>query len=441
MLMAGEAEAQRAEALALRAVTRSVRGLTEGVEEAARAALALAPEGEAATLALAWQAIGNLRRLRGQPAEARAAFEAGLPHATAVGGPLRLAAMVRLGQVLVMQGRLREAERLLLAALERVGEEAGQLRLYTAEALLRLGDVDREWNALDRALERVNRGLDLAQRADNVVALFTGYFTLAHVQQARGEPALAEQALHQAEQLSARRGSFDQEERRAVHRAWLDLAQGRDAAAWAEAYAASRAAPEAAGRVSDLPDTLLARAWLRQGRYAEAAALAAALRAAAEAAGRGWTALQARALHALALQGQGQAARAARELAQALATAAPEGYVRTFVDEGEPMRRLCLALRDQPGLGQAARGLAQEVLGAFAPSGRGADGSGLVEALSARELDVLRLMAEGGSNQAIADALVISVGTVKSHVNRILGKLAAQNRTEAVARARHFRLL
>jgi LuxR family maltose regulon positive regulatory protein len=63
------------------------------------------------------------------------------------------------------------------------------------------------------------------------------------------------------------------------------------------------------------------------------------------------------------------------------------------------------------------------------------------ERLSERELEVLRLMARGASNQAIADQLVITVGTVKSHINHILGKLEARNRTEAVARAREQRLI
>ena len=65
----------------------------------------------------------------------------------------------------------------------------------------------------------------------------------------------------------------------------------------------------------------------------------------------------------------------------------------------------------------------------------------LIEPLSERELEVLQLIANGASNQVIADVLVISIGTVKSHINHILGKLAACNRTEAVARARQLGLL
>ncbi len=70
-----------------------------------------------------------------------------------------------------------------------------------------------------------------------------------------------------------------------------------------------------------------------------------------------------------------------------------------------------------------------------------AAGLGMVENLSQRELEVLNLMAQGSTNQAIADHLVISVGTVKSHINHILGKLGAHNRTEAVSLARKLRLV
>jgi len=65
----------------------------------------------------------------------------------------------------------------------------------------------------------------------------------------------------------------------------------------------------------------------------------------------------------------------------------------------------------------------------------------LTESLSERELEVLRLIAGGAANQAIATALTISIGTVKSHINHILGKLGAHNRTEAVAHARALGLI
>jgi LuxR family transcriptional regulator, maltose regulon positive regulatory protein len=120
--------------------------------------------------------------------------------------------------------------------------------------------------------------------------------------------------------------------------------------------------------------------------------------------------------------------------------------MRLFIDAGEPLRRLLADRAQAADLPAALRPYVRRVLAAFAapvhaaPVAR-AGGLGLVEPLSARELEVLRLLAEGHSNRAIAEALVISVGTVKSHLNRILGKLAAHSRTQAVAHARTLGLV
>jgi LuxR family maltose regulon positive regulatory protein len=75
------------------------------------------------------------------------------------------------------------------------------------------------------------------------------------------------------------------------------------------------------------------------------------------------------------------------------------------------------------------------------PAARDAAMDGLAEQLSDRELEVLRLLAAGRSNRQIADELVVTLATVKKHVGHILGKLAAGNRTQAVARARVLGLL
>jgi len=155
-------------------------------------------------------------------------------------------------------------------------------------------------------------------------------------------------------------------------------------------------------------------------------------------------------LDAQAARTEGNNQRAWAALERALVAAQPEGYVRIF-DQGPVLTGL---------LGEAAgRGIAPEYIGrllsvigrpnsleAGQEGGAGQSGAAAYssqtpllesgEHLSERELEVLRLMARGASNQAIAEQLVITVGTVKSHINHILGKLEAHNRTEAVARAR-----
>ncbi|MEP7356641.1 MAG: LuxR C-terminal-related transcriptional regulator, partial [Anaerolineales bacterium] len=403
--------------------------------------------------AMAWQAIGNFHRLRGHPAEARRAFEAVLNLGSAIGGPITLAAAVRLGQVLMTQGQLRLAEQVFLQAIGQVGEGGSQLALYTGEAHIRLGDIYREWDQLERAVEHVLKGLELARGADNAPAALTGYFTLAHVRLACGELALARAALLEARLLAARLDYPHLIERVSAHQAWLDYRLGNSSAAiaWADGYAASRPDLVAPTELAvDFQDTLLVRIRLHQGDAPAAQAAAQQVLESARSAGRCWTVAQALVLATQAHQASGNQAEAQQALAAALGQPTGGEYRRLFLDEGEPMRLMLAELAQSSPADEPAPACARQLLEAFAaaagprsapqtnpPSGNHA----LVEPLTGRELEVLRLLAEGRSNRDIAEAMVISVGTVKSHINRILGKLAVRSRTQAAARARTLALI
>ncbi len=160
------------------------------------------------------------------------------------------------------------------------------------------------------------------------------------------------------------------------------------------------------------------------------------------------------ALEALTLDASGAHDRARACLVRALTLAEPSGFVRLFVDEGVAMARLLEALAaaqrhgdldgPAPSPGYLRRLLAAFVGASVDPTAGGGASSGcsatLVEPLTVRELELLRLMATGASNQQIADRLVVSMPTVKTHVNRIFRKLDANHRVEAVARARDLGL-
>jgi LuxR family maltose regulon positive regulatory protein len=133
-----------------------------------------------------------------------------------------------------------------------------------------------------------------------------------------------------------------------------------------------------------------------------------------------------------------ETADALRFLAEALERARPEGFLRTFVDKGEPMRALLERLKPQAA---DLRVYVQTVLAAFGAPGKPTVQCSLVEPLSERELQVLRLVSQGLSNGEIAARLVVSLGTVKTHVHSILDKLGVGSRTQAVARARELNLL
>jgi LuxR family maltose regulon positive regulatory protein len=170
----------------------------------------------------------------------------------------------------------------------------------------------------------------------------------------------------------------------------------------------------------------------------------------AESHGRIGSLIEIRALRSLALQSAGDHQGALTALAQALSLARPEGYIRVFADEGQPMAALLKSLiRARRGGHGAAMSRAERehvirVVRAFRPQ-KGleapAEATGLIEPLTRRELEVLGFIAAGRRNRQIADDLVVSLDTVKRHVSHIFDKLGTANRTEAVARARELRLI
>jgi LuxR family maltose regulon positive regulatory protein len=146
-------------------------------------------------------------------------------------------------------------------------------------------------------------------------------------------------------------------------------------------------------------------------------------------------------LRALALQQQGDQVGALTLLERALALAQPEGYIRLFLDEGTPMIiLLCQAYAQQimpeyvATLLEAAGERAAMALHPSSPRS-----SPLLEALTVREREVLRLLMDGASNREIASRLVLSVNTVKKHVLHICRKLGARSRAQAIAQTRSLR--
>jgi LuxR family transcriptional regulator, maltose regulon positive regulatory protein len=147
----------------------------------------------------------------------------------------------------------------------------------------------------------------------------------------------------------------------------------------------------------------------------------------------------------LVYQGKGSTSRAFKSLERALVLAQPQGYVRIFVDEGDLMRSLLLDFRvtieKQPrSYDHELRKYIDKLLSAF-PQPKGMLKSGQIEPLSQRELDVLRLIAQGLSNRDISERLFLALSSVKGHNQIIFSKLQVQSRTEAIARARELGLL
>ena len=197
---------------------------------------------------------------------------------------------------------------------------------------------------------------------------------------------------------------------------------------------------------------MLARVLLAQNEPGPALTLLQRLLDVAAGQGRTGSIIEIQALRALALAARGDHASALDTLTEALTLARRHGYVRVLADAGAPVRTLLARLPGaRPGQRHAARridpGYLAALLRACGPADAGPSRRrpgappGLAEALTDRELEVLRLLAAGKSNQRIAHDLVVALDTVKKHVTHVLGKLGAANRTEAVARARDLGLI
>jgi LuxR family maltose regulon positive regulatory protein len=229
----------------------------------------------------------------------------------------------------------------------------------------------------------------------------------------------------------------------------LALGDGAAAVAWASAVA--WAAPVAPAALADLlrfgaaaveaAGVTPARILVAQGRATgDAALLQQAERhlevawRLAEGRGLGWLRLRVLILQALLADAHGDRQAALGTLAAAVAEAEPEGVIRPFLDEGAPMAALLAELRVAPAfLGT--------LLAAFPGQEPGPHRTGLVEPLTERELEVLRLLAAGRSNAEMAAELFVEPSTVKTHLIHLYNKLGVHRRTQAVARARALRLL
>jgi LuxR family maltose regulon positive regulatory protein len=238
-----------------------------------------------------------------------------------------------------------------------------------------------------------------------------------------------------------------------AHKAWVYLKQGQldKAEAWARKRGLS--VTDEVNYLGEYEYLTLARVRLAEGSFAGVDDLLERLLALAEAQKRTGSMIKILMTQALVYQGERNQPQALAALEHALALAEPECYLRIFVDEGEPMRLLILDFRSMIEK-QGHHGThhlssyANKLLGTFPESMEATPQSKIknlksemVEPLTDRELEILRLIAEGYSNAEISRRLYLALSTVKGHNLRIFNKLQAQNRTEAVARARELGLI
>jgi LuxR family transcriptional regulator, maltose regulon positive regulatory protein len=351
-------------------------------------------------------------------------------------------------------GRLHLAERECQDALVYV-RRLGVHTSMTGYLHLQLGDIYYAWNRLDRAADALEASLRVARTWQQSDLLLWGNVTLARVALAQGRPSAADQSLQEAEAVVQRERFMDDGPTVAAGRAWYWLATGDLARAthwWA------RTAFDPHAWVPRHAEALLTQVRMSLSRRQYPAAREALERFATQLDRPDDIpiAIEFLILDLVTLHHEGMSAQAREVAARLFAMTEPEGWLRAYLDAGAPMERALKAFLDAPddetpGAPALPRAYISRLLTAFAqekqdvrspaPHGVAAASPALIEPLTRREREVLRHLTDGASNQEIAAALAISLTTVKKHVSNLLGKLGAQSRTQAIARARDASLL
>jgi LuxR family maltose regulon positive regulatory protein len=379
--------------------------------------------------------------------EARALCEAAVNiHAT-------LASSFLLGDICRRQGRLRQAGQLYQAVLDEAEKvELGEPLDDRAGALLGLAALAYEHNQLAAAEAAVAEALMISKRLQADELLIPATLLLARVLLARGDTDQARQQLDQLVGALQPRRAWQRREALAAQ-ARLALARGDLAVVerWASAHA--RCLDEVPLLQQEQEALIVARLSIARGQAAAALPTLAGWLADARANGRIGSVIEILIVTALAHFVDDDLPAAGRALGEALGLAEPEGYRRLFLDEGPALADLLLVLRQQTAgpapyldallaafASAEERGLRAAYLdpGSPLPSSRSL---GLVEPLSPREQRVLRLLAAGLSNPEIAQELVVSVNTVKTHVQSIYRKLNVTSRSQARQAAHNLSLI
>ncbi|HEX8133442.1 MAG TPA: LuxR C-terminal-related transcriptional regulator, partial [Actinomycetes bacterium] len=442
-----------------RAYLAELHGDADRQSSFGRRALAEVGPGERTLGAIIRGHLGVAEWLAGSLPEAARTLTTSVGQLRAIGERfLAVRVCEHLGQVQRAQGDLEAALGTYRLALE-IAAPPGQPAMPAAGiAQVGMAEVAYQRDQLDSAVWHLTEGIEPCRQLIFAQPAATGLATLAWIRQARGDPAGAEDAMEEAERVAPSPGVASLLNPVPAQRARLLLAHG-------DLAAAARWTRQRGLRPDDEPSyprepeyLVLARVLLAQDLPDQALGLLERLGALAAAQGRTGSLIELQGLRALALAAHGQEAAAVAALADALTLAHPQGYIRVFTDEGPPMGallgRLLAAQRGDRAaarvpleyLGRLAQALEPDASRAASPAApqawaRMVAVAGLVEPLSGRELEVLRLLAAGRQNQEIAEELVVALSTVKKHVTHILDKLGATNRTQATARARELGLV
>jgi LuxR family maltose regulon positive regulatory protein len=413
------------------------------------------PQARAFLRGVAANSLGMAYVLMGDVRAAEEAFTQTISISHQTGNVMMAAAaLCNLAGLHMVQGHLSLAWANYQQALHLSDDQRGRRLPVAARALMGLGELARERNNLDDATSYLTEAVGLSAHYGEMGTLVC-YLTLAHIQLARGNWDQIHELIRKARALAIESRATQMDDRIVdvtEARTWIAEGHLDLAAHWAGSRGLAHRQGAAAGtdhaavnyNLYEAEQMIVARLYLAQGHSGQALTVLEALDRRTEELGRTRRWIELLGLKALAFQALGRTQEALSALDKALSLAEPEGYVRTFLDQGPPMAHLLYQVIERGTASPYARRLlAAFELQAVRPANPSspAPETSLAEPLTERELQVLQLIADGRTNREIALALVLSLDTVKGHTRHLYAKLGVHSRTQAVAQARTWGLL
>jgi LuxR family maltose regulon positive regulatory protein len=421
-----------------RAALAQIRGDVPGTLRHAQRALDLAPPGDhlghaagSSLLGIAYWSGGDLEAARRSWTEGKD----GLQRAGHIADTLGVS--IALADISLAQGHIREAMGVYEQALQAATEQGGPILRGTADMHVGLSELHRERNDVHAAHRHLLKSQELGEQAGLPQHPYRWRVAAAHLLQDEGNLEGAADLLDEAVRLYVS-DFFPNVRPVAAIRARVSIAQGRLDQAFRWQHDAGVSTDDELSYLREFEHIILARLLLAQHAGDPAGlGLLDRLLEAAEQGGRQRSVIEISILKAVAHR-QNDVATALIDLERALIMAAPEGYVRLFVDEGQPMEAL-LKLATKRRVTPA---YTRVLLAAFGrPEEKPPLHPDLIEPLSEREVDVLRLLGSDLGGPEIARELMVSPNTMRTHTKNIYDKLGVNSRRSAVRRAEELGLL
>ena len=361
------------------------------------------------------------------------------------------------------EGDLKEAKEVYQRALEVASDNLGQQLPIAGIAQMGLGKIYYEWNQLENALQYLESGIENSFRWREIAAM-NGYLTLVRLRQAQQDFSSAQDALNNAARLALKFDAAEWDDQYvALFQARLLVAQGKldDALAALHKQDGEISLPSEidpglektySQHMRDYLNIILAHALILQGQPEQALALLKPVLEHMIERERIDYVIEVQTLLAMAHQAKGDNAAAITALENALELAEPGGYVSVFLEKGEPLRSILSQLKHAgekgtyadvilQAFGQADSGRRFESKEGGQPPFTQAAEQPLVDPLSEREIEVLRMLQTNLSTPEIAEELVIAVSTVRTHIKNIYSKLGVHSRTQAVDQAKDLGII